>query len=449
MENKNERNQKLLRRRFRSGDEENTGGCDEEYWLDGPQGKKPRSFASGIGVGVLMTAIVFAVLVAALLGFSRYRKENPDAAQASGEDAENAVSEILTEDVEEKVDVLSKYLQLYYYEDLDPDALAEGLYAGLFEAAGDVYTEYYTAEEYATLNQQTTGTYYGIGAIFTQDPETMKVTVSRVYEGTPAEEAGLKNGDVVISVDEYEADSMELSELVTHIKGEEGTSVHIKVAREGEDGDVEMDVYRTEVHIPTVAGEMVDDKIGYLEISEFSDVTTDQFEETLEELQGRGMEAVIFDLRGNPGGTITSVTEILDDILPEGVVVYTENKDGEREEYTSDAEHCLDMPMAVLIDGDSASASEIFAGAVQDFGWGTVIGTTSFGKGIVQTIIPLNDGSAMKITTAKYFTPDGNYIHEVGITPDIEVEYEYTGSTEEYEFTGDNQVMKAVEVLSE
>lgn len=419
----------------------------DENWLDRPQDRRPRSFAAGVGVGILMALVVMAVLTAVLFGYLRFRQEHQNMSDSAVESGKSDNQQILTQEVQEKINILSEYLQEYYYEDLEKEDLAEGLYAGLFNGVGDPYTEYYTAEEYEELNQQTTGSYYGIGAAFSQDLNTNEVSVSNVYEGTPAEEAGLKVGDIVLYVDDYRADSIELSELVTYIKGEKDTSVHFQVERGEAKEKVEMDIFRAEVEVPTVAGEMLESGIGYIRISEFSSVTSSQFENMLAELQTQGMQKMIIDLRSNPGGTITSVTEILDDILPEGIMVYTENKLGDREEYTSDAEHFLDIPMAVLIDKNSASASEIFAGAIQDFDYGTIIGTTSFGKGIVQSIIPLTDGSAMKITTAKYFTPNGNYIHEVGITPDIEVEYKYTGSETEFEYTGDSQIMKAVEVL--
>ncbi|MCI8992138.1 MAG: S41 family peptidase [Eubacterium sp.] len=420
----------------------------DENWLDRSGNRRPRSFAAGVGTGILMVLIVLAVLTAVVLGYLRYRQGSQSVPDSTADSTKTDVQQILTQEVQEKIDLLSEYLQEYYYEDLDKEDLVEGLYAGVFSGAGDPYTEYYTAEQYEELNQQTSGSYYGIGAAFQQDLNTNEVVVDRVYEGTPAEEAGLKAGDNILYVDEHRADSMELSELVTYIKGEKDTSVHFQVERGESKEKVEMDIFRAEVEIPTVSGEMLEGDIGYIGISEFSSVTSSQFEKMLAELQTQGMKKMIIDLRGNPGGTVTSVTEILDDILPEGLMVYTENKSGEREEYTSDAEHFLDIPMAVLIDKHSASASEIFAGAIQDFDYGTIIGTTSFGKGIVQTIMPLNDGSAMKITTARYFTPNGNYIHEVGISPDIEVEYEYTGSETEFEYTGDNQIMKAVEVLN-
>ena len=204
---------------------------------------------------------------------------------------------------------------------------------------------------------------------------------------------------------------------------------------------------RRPITVPTVESQMLEGNVGLIQITEFSTSTPEQFDEAIQELQAQGMESMIIDLRDNPGGVLQSVCAMLDQILPEGLVVYTEDKYGNRSDYESDAS-CLDIPMAVLINGNSASASEIFAGAIKDYSYGTLIGTTSFGKGIVQTIVPLDDGSAVKVTMAKYFTPKGNYIHEVGIEPDIELEYEYQNEEDEvYDPMHDNQVLKALEVL--
>ena len=194
---------------------------------------------------------------------------------------------------------------------------------------------------------------------------------------------------------------------------------------------------------------MLENNIGYIQVSEFAENTPTQFSDAITDLQGQGMEKLIIDLRDNGGGMVVSCQQMLDTILPEGTVVYTEDKYGNRQDYTSDAEHYLDMPIAVLVNGNSASASEIFAGAIRDFDYGTLIGTTTFGKGIVQNIMQLKDGSAIKLTVAKYYTPNGDNIHGTGITPDVEIEYEYTGDTEgTYDEMQDNQLLKAIEVFN-
>ena len=243
---------------------------------------------------------------------------------------------------------------------------------------------------------------------------------------------------------------MEVTELVKLIRGEEGTSVHLEVYRPSTGENLSFDVERKNVTLPSVSSQMLDDNIGYVHIDSFETETADQFEKAVAELDKEGMKAMVLDVRYNGGGLVTAVVQILDDILPEGTVVYTEDKNGHCETYTSSGDTYMEYPLAVLINGDSASASEILAGAIKDYKYGTLIGTTTFGKGIVQTIFPLEDGDAVKLTTAKYFTPNGNYIHSVGIDPDIELEYEYLDPDgTEYDVKYDNQIQKAVEVLTE
>ncbi len=361
---------------------------------------------------------------------------------------QQALSEVLDEKTVSKLSELTSYINTYYMDDYNVSDVQESLLAGYVSGLGDKYTVYYTPEEYETLKISTTGTYYGIGAALQQNVDTMQVTVSKIYSGTPSEEAGLKENDVILYVDDIDATSMELTLLVQNIRGEEGTTVHLQVYRPSTGETLEFDVQRRNVSLPSVEGQMLDDNIGYIAIAEWQKGTADQFRENVEKLAGEGMEAMIIDVRSNPGGLLSSVVDVLDYILPEGTVVYTEDKYGNRQTYTSD-EECLDYPMAVLINGNSASASEIFAGAIRDYNYGTLIGTTTYGKGIVQSIFDLSGGDALKVTTAKYFTPNGSYIHGVGIDPDIELEYEYSGPTDEaYQMQYDNQLQKAIELLS-
>lgn len=295
-----------------------------------------------------------------------------------------------------------------------------------------------------------TGKYYGIGAGLTQDVDTMVVSITKIYEGTPSEAAGLLAEDIILSVEDVNATSMDVSDLVLLIRGEEGTTVHLEVYRPSTGEYLSFDVERANVVLPSVASEMLTEEIGYIRIESFEEDTATQFEMAMAELETQGMQSLVVDLRYNGGGLVDSVVQILDDILPEGLLVYIEDKAGNRQEYHSNGKTYVDYPLVVLINEDSASASEIFAGAIQDYDYGTLIGTTTFGKGIVQTIFRLSDGDAVKLTTAKYFTPDGSYIHGVGIEPDIELEYEYLNPEGEvYEMRYDNQIQKAIEVLSE
>lgn len=408
--------------------------------------RRGPGFAMGMLTGAFCTLLVFSVTVAG----RNYFKKPVGTAEGKETDvskAESSKKVISQKPVEQKTAELADLIDEYYYEKIDQQAMVEGMYAGMVEGLGDPYTAYYTAEEYTALNESTTGIYYGIGTVLTQDKDTRIVSILHVYPGTPAEEAGLRDGDVISKVGEIEADSMELSELTSHIKGEEGTKVHLEIVRAGENGYLGFDVERRQIEVPTVEYEMLEGNVGLIQVSEFSTSTPEQFDQAVKELQAQGMNAMIVDLRNNPGGVLSSVCAMLDEILPEGLVVYTEDKYGSRSDYKSDAA-CMDIPMAVLINENSASASEIFAGAIKDYGYGTLIGATTFGKGIVQSIIPLDDGSALKVTMAKYFTPKGNYIHEKGIEPDIELEYQYQGQEDEsYNPMHDNQVLKALEVL--
>ncbi len=405
---------------------------------------KRHSFAKGVVTGILSATCLFLVLAAA--GLFLLQGSFSIGAGGSGGDTQN----VLTRSVRNKITELSDLIQKGYYQDVDTKAMVEGIYKGMFESLDDPYSAYYTPEEYEDMMIAAGAQYYGIGAVLQQNTKSMQVHIVKIYDGTPAQEAGLKAEDVIVKVEDINARSMELSQLVTHIRGQEGSTVHLVVMREGEKEQLEFDVERRKVDIPTIASRMLSDQdqIGMIEISEFGEATAKDFKKALKDLQAQGMKKLIVDLRDNPGGMLDTVTEILDEILPEGLIVYTEDKYGSRQEIESDAERYLDLPMAVLINGNSASSSEIFAGAIRDHDYGTLIGTTTFGKGIVQSVRPLPDKSAVKLTTAKYFTPKGENIHGTGIEPDIKLKYKYTGKEgEEYDYRKDNQVRRAMKEL--
>lgn len=402
-----------------------------------------NGFKKGVITGIVATVLI--VLVAALfMIFAVKGKYVVSFISKSASDSQ----EVLGAGTELKIKELLEQIDLYYYEDVDTAELTDGLYKGLFEGIGDPYSVYYTKEEYDSMMASTSGTYCGIGAVLSQDAKTMQVSILHIYDNTPAQKAGLKDGDIIIKVEDTVASEVELTELVSNIRGDKGAKVHMQVLREGEEDYLEFDIERDEVEVPTVDYEMLEDNVGYIEITEFAEPTKEQFMNAVKDLEKQGMGAMIVDLRDNPGGYLTAVTEILDEILPEGITVYTEDKYGNRQDYTSDEEHKMDYPLAVLVNENSASASEIFAGAIKDYKYGTLIGTKTFGKGIVQSVRQLSDGSAIKLTTAKYYTPKGNYIHEVGIEPDVELEYNYTGDKNaDYDKSKDNQIQKALEVL--
>lgn len=410
--------------------------------------KKRSGFGSGMFVGFLLGILLLGIGVTVgvhvyTTSTNQYLVISPSGVKKTAE------SNILTNKTVKKIDELMNYIDLYYNDDCDEDDIRNAIYAGTLEGLGDPYSVYYTADEYKDMQISTSGKYYGIGAALGQDAKTKEVTISKVYEGTPAEEAGLRDGDQIVKVNDTVSTSEELSDLVQKIRGEEGTTVHLKIYRASAKKTFEVDVERKNVELPSITSKMLDGGIGYIQISEFQSKTEEQFKSALADLKKQGMKSLIVDVRSNPGGLITAAANILDQILPEGTVVYTEDKYGKREDYTSDSK-CLKCPIAVLVNENSASASEIFAGAIKDYNYGTLIGTKTFGKGIVQTVFPLEDGDAVKITTAKYYTPKGNYIHGVGIEPDINLTYKYSGPEDEaYDMKYDNQVQKAIKVLAE
>lgn len=431
-------------------DYQNNNQNDGQYQMwQQEKAEKPKSrMGLGVLIGVFSTIFVIGLAIGAACILTNTQIVFAD--RGAGTEMIQTTKTVLNEEALSKINELSAYAKVYYYNDMDLEAVRDSMYEGLIAGLGDRYSVYYNAEEYQELQLSTTGQYYGIGAGLSQNLETMVVSITKVYKGTPSEDAGLKAEDIIISVDGVEGTSMEVSELVKLIRGEAGTTVHLEIYRPGTDEYLSVDVERADITLPSIDYELMDNGIGYLLIDSFETDTAHQFETAVEEMTAQGMQALIIDVRYNPGGMVSSVVDILDAILPEGLLVYIEDKAGNRQEYTSDGDTYIDMPIAVLINEDSASASEILAGAVKDYEYGTLIGTTTFGKGIVQTIFPLSDGDAVKLTTAKYFTPNGNYIHEVGIDPDIELEYEYLNPDGvEYERQYDNQILKAIEVLNQ
>jgi len=331
----------------------------------------------------------------------------------------------------------------FYLSEVTNEQLEDGMYRGLMEALDDPYSEYYTAEELNELTEQTQGIYYGIGAYVSMDSDTNLPKISGVIEGAPAADVDLRANDIIYEVDGVSTAGKTLTESVSMIRGEAGTTVDLTIVRQGAG-----DYLHVTVESPTVKYEMLDDNMAYIQIVEFDDVTIDQFTDALATVKGSDMKGLILDLRGNPGGSLDAVVQIARKLLPEGMIVYTEDKAGKRTEYTCDGKTPLEVPLVVLVDMNSASASEILAGAIQDYGIGTLVGTTTFGKGIVQQIMPFTDGSAIKITISAYYTPNGRNIHGTGIEPDVECEFDgdayYNSDT-----PVDNQLEKAKEVLKD
>ena len=409
--------------------------------------QKGAGFIWGLLTGVLL------VLFVAVLGYGvgKSATVKDDGAQKEVADTTLDItltgeSDIITQDFLQKIVTIEKFISdKYYLEEVDAATLQEGAYEGIVDALGDVYSVYYTAEEAAEVFAETEGIYYGIGAYVEMDTLTGYVKVSSVIKGTPAEEAGLMSDDIFYMIDGEDLTGLDTTQVVARVKGEEGTNVHLTMVRDGE--LIEVDVKRRKIESPTVQHSVLEEGIGYVQITEFDDVTINQFQEALKDIEKSGAEGMILDLRANPGGSLYAVLEIADMLLEEGLILYTEDKDGKREEYFSDARCKWDKPIVLLVDGNSASASELLSGALKDHGKATLVGTTTYGKGIVQTIRMLEDGSAVKLTRSAYFTPNGTNIHGKGIEPDVVVEFDGEAYYGEQQF--DNQLDKAKEVLRE
>ncbi len=374
----------------------------------------------------MFTGVLLAILVCAgVLGVRQITqsKEGPTAAIT-----------------QKKIKLIESLVDEHYLDEVDENTLTDDMLKGLMNGLGDDYAAYYTADEYKEIMNTTQGDYRGVGMIMQQYADTKEVLIVGVYEGTPAETAGIKAGDILEEVDDMVCTENDLNVIAAAIKNGSGDTVHMKLRRDEE--EYEVDVEKAEIEVPVVGGKMLDDQIGYIQITQFTGLTSDQFAEQYKELTDQGMKALIVDLRNNPGGLLDSVVDTLRQILPEGMIVYTQTKDGTRKEYTCDGETPIEIPLTVLVNENSASASEIFAGAVHDHEIATLVGTKTFGKGIVQQTFPFTDGSAIKMTIAKYYTPNGVCIHGEGITPDVEVELPEDA-------TEDVQLNKAIEVTKE
>ena len=400
-----------------------------------------RIFLNGLLLGILISVFLVCVI---LIGRYVFLSGKGYSTQTSASGKESVISTETLQKIKTIEDAIGEF---YYGEEITAKDIQDGIYKGMVEALNDPYSEYYTKEELEEVLNSTKGISYGIGAYITLDKETKSAMIAGVMEGTPAEAAGLREGDIIYKVDGEDTSGLSLSAVVALVKGKENTTVHLTIYREGETDFLEVDAVRGKlIETETVQSGMLEDtdSIGYLQIREFDAVTVDQFNEAMAELNASGMKALILDLRSNPGGDLSAVVEIARRILPEGLIVYTEEKSGERKEYACDGTHELQIPLVVLVNEYSASASEILSGAIKDYNKGTLIGTTTYGKGIVQRITQLSDGTAIKLTVSAYFTPSGKNIHGVGIEPDIELEYDYDA----YKADGtDNQVEKAIEVL--
>ncbi|MDO5414605.1 MAG: S41 family peptidase [Bacillota bacterium] len=332
-----------------------------------------------------------------------------------------------------KMERLYQYINSTYYEEADMDVLMEGAYKGFVEALGDPYSSYMTAEEYANWMTNIEGEYSGIGVTFTQDQEGKFIVIS-VEKESPAEIAGMKSGDIITKVNGKTYDNMEL--LANDIKGKEGTNVKISYMRDGAETTVE--ITRKKIVQHSVSHEMIDSKTGYINITSFMDNTYEDFKAALDDVESKGAQKLILDLRDNGGGLLTSCINVADEFLDKGIVVYVEGRDQEKKEYKS-KNGKTDLETVVIVNENSASAAEILAAALKDNGF-KLVGQTTFGKGVIQSTVELKDGSALKWTIMQYFSPKGNVINKKGVTPEFIIENDDKADKDE-------QLEKAKELL--
>lgn len=427
-----------------------------------------NKFWKGALVGALLTALAGLVIVGMSLGIFLIGKAAIDGNGQTAESAqtENQQGNLDLNRIASKIQTIQAVIDKYYLFDENITDVEDWIYKGMLNGLGDPYTVYYTADEYTKLKEDTSGEYCGIGVMVSQSAETGIITITKVFEGTPGAQAGILPGDILYKVGDEEVTGMDLELVVKdHIKGEKGTPVTITVLRKDTGKYIDMTMERNQITVPTVEYTMLADKVGYISVSQFDEVTADQFKSAIDDLEKQGMKKMVVDLRNNPGGIVDSVVSMLDYILPDNLqvkgdpnlvrkkkdktlLVYMADKNGKGEQYYAKDGHQVDVPMAVLVNGQSASASEVFSGALKDYGKAKLVGTKTFGKGIVQTLFPLDKGTAVKMTIAHYYTPNGFDLHKKGLEPDVLVELKEELKTKiKIEHDEDNQLMEAIKAL--
>lgn len=342
---------------------------------------------------------------------------------------------------------VKSYLMQSYYQDVDEDKLLEGAIKGMAEALEDPYTVYYTPEQMQDFTEQSSGSYVGIGVTVFMDEDDL-LTVSETFANSPAKEVGMRNGDKIINVDGEDVTSIKDSDLIVQkIRGKPDTEVKITVYRPGINDYVNLQMVRRVINLVYIESKIINDNIGYVQLKLFDEDIARDFANHVNDLIMSGAKGLIIDLRNNPGGSYTQVVAMADMLVPKGLIVYTEDRSGNRQEEFSDTSE-INMPMTVLINEYSASASEILSAAIKDYNKGTLVGKTTFGKGLVQSVVPLEGGAGVKFTISKYYTPSGTCIHGIGVTPDIEIEndeqYKYY-SVEDIPEGEDKQLLRAIE----
>ncbi len=394
-----------------------------------------------VAVAFALASICFASSACASV-LPMFKQEEPETVTITMEEYENYQKYM-------KLELLMQLIDAYYYEDVETDKLMEGAAIGLMQGVGDIYTAYFTQEDMEAFNEETEGEYAGIGCQLIADPTDELITITRVFKGSPAEKVGMRTGDKIVYVNDVYYSAHEMDAAVDVMRGTPGESVKVTVLRNLE--TIDFDVTREIVHINYVEHQILEGNIGYVLVYDFLGNALEGFHAAIDAFKNAGVKAMIIDLRNNGGGLLDASIDMADLILPEGTVVSLKDKAGNEEEFHIDNEY-YDVPMVVLVNEYSASASEILAGAIRDYGEGTLVGSKTFGKGVVQSMLEFPDGSGIKITTARYFTPSGECIHEVGIEPHVEVELDEDAVTmygiNNLPHDQDAQLQKAIELIN-
>ena len=421
--------------------------------------KENKNFFMGVFVGIFISIILVSSFIKIAfedrgvrgLLFDTVKKISllTDEIDTSKENNTTVGENIDWVEVSRKSNELYNTIDDYYLNEIDNNKIQDGIYKGMVDSLGDQYTVYYNAEEYKQFTTSSSGTYCGIGVVVSQNVSTGAITIVKTFKKGSGEKEGMLAGDIIYKIEGKKIAGLELSKVVAKIKGEEGTFVKVTVLRNGK--EIEFNLERRELEIDTVTYRIEEKdgkKIGYIAVSEFDEVTASQFKSAIDELEKEGIQGLVIDLRDNPGGLLDVTCEMLDRMIKKGVLVYTVDKNGRRVDEEAVDNLSFDKPVAILVNGNSASASEVFSGAMKDYNAAVLVGTRTFGKGIVQSIVPFGDGTAMKVTVSKYYTPNGVNIHGTGIEPDVEEELNSKALKDgKLERKEDNQLEKALDVV--
>lgn len=396
--------------------------------------------------GVIMGAAGCILVLLSALTIAQYAGKINVAAGLKWD--ENGMSKEAVE-IKDKAEILSSYINRFYLNDIDYGKMGDIIYKAMVSGLDDKYAAYYTKDEYKDISEKTKGEFCGIGAYISQGKNDNYLKVAGVVKGGPAQKAGIKKGDIIVEVDGENIQGKDSSYAISKMKGKKGTNVSISVMRKGNKKPITFNIKREVIHDNTVSYKMLDNNIGYISVSAFETVTKKQFKSAVDCLEKKNEKGLIIDLRDNGGGLLDTALDMLDQILPKKLVVYTKDKNGVAEEYYTKDDKEIKIPIVILVNGNSASASEVFCGALRDYGKAKLLGTKTFGKGIVQSSFAFRDGTGLKFTTSKYYTPKGINIHGTGFEPDIKVKSNgKMTALKESGYKVDNQINAALDYLT-